>query len=355
MAGLFKLMIVIGLGIGLGASGLLPDRVMAQTAAAPFPGRLIAAGTWAGLGPDSELTYLGNHRLIGYNPTSDQYRLWQFRPPLAGEQIMLPSQPLTTGLLQTDPGHSLTYLGDAHLLDWDPATGQYQVRRFSLDPTASADLLTTQTVITGTLGEAGIDRKLLYAGNNHVLDWKPQSGRYQLWRFDPTLGGELTSFPGELRAEGSWPTIGPGHELVYLGYRRILDWEPATGHYRVWRYDPTVTGADNPLVGEPVAEGDWPTNPLGHQLLSLGDNRLLDWTPADGQYRIWQFDLTAIGAFSADEIAARLGDRVSGVTVLSHGRQLADNDGDALMALAVDIHNEAGGWLVDFDVDGSSG
>ncbi len=49
--------------------------------------------------------------------------------------------------------------------------------------------------------------------------------------------GAHNPFPGDPVVEGAWGTIRAGHELVYLGGDRVLDWEPATGNYRIWTYD----------------------------------------------------------------------------------------------------------------------
>src|SRR5262245_52287470 len=59
-----------------------------------------------------------------------------------------------------------------------------------------------------------------------------------------------------------------------------------------------------------------------------------------------------------DTIRARLADQnITGATIITHGWQLLDSDGDSLMGLATDIRakidaNNAGdeAWLLDYDV-----
>jgi hypothetical protein len=39
---------------------------------------------------------------------------------------------------------------------------------------------------------------------------------------------------------GKWQSVVTGHELVYLSGNRMLDWVPATGDFRLYKY---VVGA----------------------------------------------------------------------------------------------------------------
>ncbi|MCB0208902.1 MAG: hypothetical protein KDJ52_06220 [Anaerolineae bacterium] len=328
---------------------------LAQTETVSFPGTLIKEDTWDDLTPTTQLTYLGTNRLLSWDALSNHYQMWRFDPTFSTPIDTFPDQRLTAGTLpDSAPDQTLTFLGDARILNWQRATGQYKVQHYRLNTTRRTDLLSLQTTEAGTLRSTTGQRRLIYMGDDRVLDWEPATGRYQLWQYDPTNAEPNAPFPGTLIAEGRWPDIPADHELVYLGYRRILDWEPATGDYRIWRYDPMITGSDNPLVGRPVIEGTWDAIDPGHQLLSLGSNHLLDWEPATGQVRVWEFALTSIGAFAVDDIGDKLANKsISGITVVTHGRQLSDSDGDSLQPLAADIHNKAGGWLIDYDVDGN--
>jgi hypothetical protein len=72
---------------------------------------------------------------------------------------------------------------------------------------------------------------------------------------DPTFSKTSTRpasgdpFPLPPVTEGAWDTIRTGHELIFLGNATggtlsnvpegttdVLDWVPATGSYRIWRY-----------------------------------------------------------------------------------------------------------------------
>jgi hypothetical protein len=42
--------------------------------------------------------------------------------------------------------------------------------------------------------------------------------------------------PGLAVVSGKWQSVVTGHELVYLSGDRMLDWMPATGDFRLYKY-----------------------------------------------------------------------------------------------------------------------
>src|SRR5438477_583462 len=63
-------------------------------------------------------------------------------------------------------------------------------------------------------------------------------------------------------------------------------------------------------------------------------------------------DRTAPALLTIQYVADQLRGHVSDVTVITHGFQPSENDGDSLLDLANAIHNRAGGWLVNYSVTG---
>ncbi len=324
-----------------------PTPVKAQGGPTPFPGNLIAEGVWPDPLADRDLIGLPGNKIIEWQRATGQYRLWQLDPTRLGGGSPFLEQPLAEGVLG-NPGDRLVRLGGANLLVWQPASGRYQVQRYAL---TADNQLSSQAIVQGTLPAIDEGHQLIALSGGTVLDWQPVSGDYRLWRYDPTLTDTVNGFPGELLAAGNWPTIRSGHTLVYLGNHRLLDWEAAGGQIRIWHYDPLARGSTNPLGESPLIEGLELNLDEGSHLLSLGQQRLMAWNPVSGQYRIWQYTLTAVAAFSLEDIAERLaGQTISGVTVVTHGRQLFDSDGDSMISLAEAIHQKAGGWLLDYDL-----
>jgi len=132
-----------------------------------------------------------------------------------------------------------------------------------------------------------------FAGN--VLDWVPHklgmAGSVRIWRLDRTItSGD--AMPNKLD-DASFSTIGVGHTLIYLDGDRVLDWEPASGRARVWQYDRSRTNRD-PLPTK-VTENTWATIRTGHQLVYLGGDLVLDWEGASGDVRVWRYDRSLSG------------------------------------------------------------
>lgn len=88
--------------------------------------------------------------------------------------------------------------------------------------------------------------------------------------------------------DGTWSTIGAGHELVYIGSDEVLDGVPSASTYRVFGIDRADTG--DPLPGPSRTSGTWSSINAGHQLVWLSKDNLLDWVPASGDYRLFRLD-----------------------------------------------------------------
>ena len=127
---------------------------------------------------------------------------------------------------------------------------------------------------------------ILVSMHNFVLNFIPTVGRgtNQLFNFDP---GSKDPLPAPYSAQGAWPWIELGHELLHVnGY--VLDWKPATGDYVIWQFDPSAEGS---LSYPAIQKGNWQA--LGikddHRLCAIG-GYILDWEPATNHYRLWEFD-----------------------------------------------------------------
>ena len=97
-------------------------------------------------------------------------------------------------------------------------------------------------------------------------------------------------------SSGTWQSVRTGHELIDLALSanadnpQVLDWEASTGSYRIWRFDDTsVSKNTDPLPGPAVLSGKWQSIVTGHTLLYLGGDRVLDWVPATGDYRLYKY------------------------------------------------------------------
>jgi hypothetical protein len=68
---------------------------------------------------------------------------------------------------------------------------------------------------------------------------------------------------------------------------RVLDWVPGDGTWRLWNYNAATTA--DVLPGNPVDIGNWATINAPQQLIAMHDGKVLDWNPQTGDWRLWRY------------------------------------------------------------------
>lgn len=263
-----------------------------------------------GIDRTHRMIYIGQDRVLDWAPTaaSSQYRVWSYdRSGQAGASLAaILVEPRAWSTI--DSGHELIWLGrdlqaDPHstadlVLDWAPATGEYRLYRVDLEGTKTddsiPDLLPEPPLTRGNWTSIRAGKKLVYLGGNRVLDWEPVTGNFRVWVLNRSASNS-DPLP-TLEVQGTWDTLRDGHRIINLGGDRVLTWLPATGWYRVWRYDRSVKGNGDPLVSPPLVEGHWQDVGADHELIWLGGRQVLDWQPGSGDYRIRSFDRTVVSS-----------------------------------------------------------
>jgi hypothetical protein len=185
---------------------------------------------------------------------------------------------LTSGTWETiDDGHQLVPYGDDLIIDWETDTGKYRVWRFSADANGHENPLMHSDMPNGSFPLTDDGHQLIAVDDALLIDWHPDSGAFRLW--DPARPSIKT---------GHWETIGDDHHLVALGGHRLLDWDD-DGNYRLWVFDQT----DSKLLSGPQAKGQWQNIDGDHELVLLSDGNILDHN--DDEYRIFAVNREAQG------------------------------------------------------------
>jgi hypothetical protein len=141
---------------------------------------------------------------------------------------------------------------------------------------------TTELVSQGKLTGIRTGHVLVPMFERYVLDWEPHSGFFRLWRLDP-YGKVLFADPPV--REGHWYGIGRDNVLIPVG-GCVIAWQPESGNYRLFKFD---AASREVLVHPPIREGNWSSIRAGHVLMPIG-NYVLDWEPGSGHYRVYRFD-----------------------------------------------------------------
>lgn len=190
-------------------------------------------------------------------------------------------------------GHELVYLSARdRILDWE-SSGRFHL--WNYDRTVSNGDPLPNAQAEGSWGSIGAGHELISLGGDHVLDWESSSGFYRVWQYDRNAHGNRDIFP-DIVTKGTWSSIASSKRLISLGGDRLLDWEPSSGAFRIWAYDRSVRSGGDPLPGGPVVEGAWGSIRTGHELVYCGNDCVLDWVPGSGNYRLWSFDRHARGS-----------------------------------------------------------
>jgi hypothetical protein len=191
----------------------------------------------------------------------------------------LPGGALTSGTWETiDDGHQLVPYGDELIIDWENDTGKYRVWRFNTDANGNENPLAHSNVPNGSFPLVDDGHQLIAVDDALIIDWHPDSGAFRLWDLArPSI------------KTGHWETIGNDHHLVSLGGHRLLDWDD-DGNYRLWVFDQT----EPKLLSGPQAKGQWQTIDGDHELVLLGDSNILDRN--DDEYRIFTVNREAQGS-----------------------------------------------------------
>lgn len=252
-----------------------------------------------------------NHQyLVCRNPDSDLVKLWAFDP----DNPRLLSSIKISASASIDKNNHIIQVGN-YVLEWSPLNkdDQYSYRLTEFDPGQSNPFgsmvegkWTQKAVQAGSWSkgkffgsrsdfanasgakkgyESGKD-VVLHSMHNFVLNWIPTAGRgtYQLFNFDH---GSRDPLPAAITPQGAWLTIQTGHELIAVG-GYVIDWEASTGNYSIWQFD---AQNKNPLSYPAIQSGSWEALGINknHTLIAIG-GLVLDWVPADGTYRLWEFD-----------------------------------------------------------------
>jgi hypothetical protein len=215
-----------------------------------------------------------------------------FAPPLLANGVWNPAR----------LGHRLVYIGEDTVLDWEKATGKYALYKFDRKRRPVADPLAGPSVCSGTWPGIIDGHDIVYLGENRLLTWELSTRRYRVWLIDRTATGATDPLGGGApQTNGVWADIDGGHRIVALGGRRVLVWKASAGTNRIFQHDPAAVGAADPLPGPPVATGFWTGMQSGYRAISVGNDRVLLWLPSTGDLRILLYDRTSAGnAFPGD-------------------------------------------------------
>lgn len=257
--------------------------------------------------------------VLEFDPGTGAYRVWEFYPNAAKGTNPLSAEPIDSGVdellveatllwYERDWFLLLSSSGEHRLIQWDetqaPDGFGALVRAYGdqpLWPDGYAEVLQIGYGAT-TDRHAGPDTTTA-----RFLQWEPfvesaQGSEFLVWHrpiwIAATESNRDTVFLGP-ETRGRWKSINGWHNLVPLGYSRgrfrVLDWVPSDRSFRVWGVDALAAGSQDPIP-DLLAQGCFRHLGEEQRLFYLGDpyddsrpqNLVLEWTPATGDYTLWE-------------------------------------------------------------------
>jgi hypothetical protein len=247
-----------------------------------LPGAALAQGRWTTIILGHELIPMPDGNVLDWNALIGDWRLWRY--DAASVHDVLPGGPIASGQWHTiRSGHQLIPMPDGNVLDWVPGDGSWRLWQY--DAASVHDVLPGNPLASGDWQTIRSGHQLIPMADKHVLDWVPADGTWRLWNYDAASVHDV--LPGAPIASGVWSTIVPGHDLIRMPDGRVLDWVPADGTWRLWNYD--ATSVHDVLPGAPVAIGNWFSIQAPQQLIVMHEGNVLDWNPLTGGWRLWRY------------------------------------------------------------------
>jgi hypothetical protein len=214
----------------------------------------VRSGKWSTIRSGHSLIYMGGDLVLDHVPATGAYRLFLAEwdkpdflpgPPLVKGAWVTIRDKVVDGALQQ---HRLTYLGGNHVLDWVPQNRSFRIwkldRRFTRDDpllgvrTFPGDGSTVEIPLSeGVFPDSAVDAdtQIVPISAKEILIFHPATGQFGVFNYDRTL---LSPQPFTLTPRaGVWTNLRQGHVLVWLGELgegQLLDWESATGKFRLF-------------------------------------------------------------------------------------------------------------------------
>ncbi|MEU4490150.1 hypothetical protein AB0H94_35660 [Streptomyces purpurascens] len=233
--------------------------------------------------------------LLDWIEQTGDYDVWVAKPEAAPAGDPYKDAARTSGSFQTiRSGHAMVHLAHSpgqwsigNVLDLNLATKAVRIYRYHRGIT-SGDPIPTK-INQASFSTIGSGHSLIYLDHDRVLDWQPATGRARVWFYDRSRAN--TDPLPTLITGVTWVTIRTGYQLLHLGGELTLFWDENDGGVYIYRYDRSLTGEGIDPFPDLVMEDSWAGKiPAGRLLHYLGGDRVLEWDPATGQERIWDFD-----------------------------------------------------------------
>eukprot|EP00301_Raphidiophrys_heterophryoidea_P019323 c4277_g1_i1.p1 GENE.c4277_g1_i1~~c4277_g1_i1.p1 ORF type:complete len:441 (+),score=125.99 c4277_g1_i1:35-1357(+) len=236
-----------------------------------------------------ELVYVENSRVLVWHPVSGQWGLYEMARGCGLDCPIIPEKPLRSGFWTDKKFHKLIFLGchsstgHGHMLDIEVSTGEYWIWLFdheSPDPFGGAVAHHRRVEMN--------QNRVVYMGRDELLFFDADTNIYKVYLVQPKLPmyhDEDPIGPFEPLDQG---TFALHEQIIYIGDNHVLDYSPTTGLYSVYLYDRGATLSESSFT-HVITQGNFTK---GLSLTYTGEGQLVALDPATANFKV--FNLSSL-------------------------------------------------------------
>jgi hypothetical protein len=205
-----------------------------------------------------------------------------------GSDAPLGSGPIASGgVAGFSPRTTLTPIGKRRVLL--SQTDKPNVSIFTVNDSAAPG----GNVLLSTLGDSVLEEGSAGHGfvrltDEYFLDYRSGSGVYNVHHVDETARDTAKVITGT-EFHGTHLALRRGARIINLGQNRILEWVPVTGDFRVWSFSLQPGQAE--IFGDrPLATGHFSDLTPNHELVVVAPDRVLVWERNTGHLELRVLD-----------------------------------------------------------------
>jgi len=203
---------------------------------------------------EHELIYLEGDLVLDWQPTTGEWRIFKLIRDPDNMCPGLPERPINTGIWESRKFHKLVYIGCngmGKIFDYDHATGDYEIFEFYHKAEMGEDPFRKR--LTKGYRREVQNFQPLFVNEDEFMFFEGATGRFAVYYINQALPSKMDPLqPQEPLTYGT--VVGLHGIQIYIGENQILDYDPEFGRWFIYQYDRGAVGNSLPFIG-PLSSG----------------------------------------------------------------------------------------------------
>jgi len=237
---------------------------------------------------EHEVVYLEGNMVLVWKPRTAEYALYNLNRHPDNNCPAVPERPVVTGKWESRKFHKFLYIGcggaapGGKMFDYNPAEGTYEIWRFNHKAEAGTDPMIE--VLSKGFRREVMNFYPTYLNEDELFLYESNTGAFSIYYINNQLPSQVDPLqPPEPLVYGKLQ--GLHEQIIYVGQNMILDYDPQFGRYWFYMYDRTSVENSIPVIG-PLSSG---VIEKGMVLSYIADDSLLMMDPETGKFAVFDF------------------------------------------------------------------